>query len=78
MAEAFDAQISVSRGDETVNATSIMGLMMLGAAIGTNITIAGKRPRCRGRRLTLWPLWWPINSARIEPQTPLGRNMNYI
>jgi len=42
MAEAFNAQISVSRGDETVNATSIMGLMMLGASIDTNITIAAR------------------------------------
>ncbi len=39
MAEGFDAQVSVSRGDETVNATSIMGLMMLGAAAGTAITV---------------------------------------
>lgn len=42
MAEGFDAQISVSRGDETVNATSIMGLMMLGASIDTTITIAAR------------------------------------
>ena len=42
MAEGFDARISVSRGDETVNATSIMGLMMLGASIDTIITIAAK------------------------------------
>jgi phosphocarrier protein len=42
MAETFNAQISVSRGDETVNATSIMGLMMLGASIDTNITITAK------------------------------------
>ena len=42
MAETFNAQISVSRGDETVNATSIMGLMMLGASIDTNITIAAR------------------------------------
>lgn len=42
MAETFNAQISVSRGDETVNATSIMGLMMLSASIDTNITIAAR------------------------------------
>ena len=42
MAETFNAQISVSRGDEAVNATSIMGLMMLGASIDTNITITAK------------------------------------
>ena len=42
MSETFNAQISVSRGDEAVNATSIMGLMMLGASIDTNITITAK------------------------------------
>ena len=42
MAEGFDAHISVSRGDETVNATSIMGLMMLGASLDTTITIAAQ------------------------------------
>ena len=42
MAETFNAQISVSRGDETVNATSIMGLMMLGASFDTNVTIAAR------------------------------------
>ena len=42
MAEGFDAHISVSRGDETVNATSIMGLIMLGASLDTTITIAAQ------------------------------------
>ena len=42
MAEGFDAHISVSRGDEMVNATSIMGLMMLGASLDTTITIAAQ------------------------------------
>ena len=42
MAEGFDAHISVSRCDETVNATSIMGLMMLGASLDTTITIAAQ------------------------------------
>jgi len=42
MAEGFDAHISVSRGDETVNATSIMGLMMLGASLDTTITISAQ------------------------------------
>src|ERR1700690_2166116 len=36
-AEQFDAAIIVTRGHETVGATSIMGLMMLGAATGTTI-----------------------------------------
>jgi len=38
-AERFDASISVTRGQETVGGTSIMGLMMLGAAAGTTITV---------------------------------------
>lgn len=38
--EAFDALVQVSRCGETVNGTSIMGLMMLAAAPGTTITVA--------------------------------------
>jgi phosphocarrier protein len=42
--EAFDAQVTVSRAGETVGGTSIMGLMMLSAAIGTTISVtAGGR-----------------------------------
>lgn len=37
--EKYDAEVSVSRGGETVGGTSIMGLMMLSAAQGTTITI---------------------------------------
>ncbi len=38
-AERFDAAIRVTRGTESVGGTSIMGLMMLAAGIGTIITI---------------------------------------
>jgi phosphocarrier protein len=38
-AEQFDAAIIVTKGHETVGGTSIMGLMMLGAATHTTITI---------------------------------------
>ena len=37
--ERFDADVRVTRGNETVGGTSIMGLMMLGAGIGTKITV---------------------------------------
>jgi phosphocarrier protein HPr len=37
--ENFDADITVTRGSETVGGTSIMGLMMLAAGPGTSITI---------------------------------------
>ena len=40
MAEQFDAQITVNRGQETVGGTSIMGLMMLAAGPGVTISIA--------------------------------------
>lgn len=36
---AFDADVSVSKDGSSVCGTSIMGLMMLGAAIGDEITI---------------------------------------
>jgi phosphocarrier protein HPr len=39
IAERFDADVRVTRGHETVGGRSIMGLMMLGAGIGTKITI---------------------------------------
>jgi phosphocarrier protein HPr len=37
--ENFDAEVTVTRGSETVGGTSIMGLMMLAAGPGTSITI---------------------------------------
>jgi phosphocarrier protein HPr len=38
--EKFDVDVRVSRGNETVGGTSIMGLMMLAAGPGTEITVA--------------------------------------
>jgi phosphocarrier protein len=37
--EQFDADVKVTRGNETVGGTSIMGLMMLAASPGTTITV---------------------------------------
>ena len=37
--EKFDADVRVTRGNETVGGTSIMGLMMLAASPGTSITV---------------------------------------
>lgn len=37
--ELFDAQITVSRCGETVGGDSIMGILMLGAGMGTSITV---------------------------------------
>lgn len=43
-AESFNADITVSRDGMSVPATSIMGLMMLGAAIGTSILVEAHGP----------------------------------
>ena len=40
--ERFDAEVWVSKDGQSVNGTSIMGLMMLGAAKGDSITIHTK------------------------------------
>jgi phosphocarrier protein HPr len=37
--EKFDADVRVSRGNETVGGTSIMGLMMLAAGLGSEISV---------------------------------------
>jgi phosphocarrier protein len=39
VASKFEAEINVSRAGQTVSARSIMGLMMLGAAIGYDIKL---------------------------------------
>lgn len=39
LAGSFDAQIRVLKGDTDVSGVSIMGLMMLGAGIGTDIEL---------------------------------------
>ncbi len=39
LAETFDAEISVSRDQTTVDATSIMGLMMLAAGPGSSVRV---------------------------------------
>ena len=39
-AEKFDAELTVTRNGESVGGTSIMGLMMLSAGIGTTISVA--------------------------------------
>lgn len=44
-AEGFDADIKVSRDGQTVPATSIMGLMMLAAAMGTSIVVEATGPQ---------------------------------
>jgi phosphocarrier protein len=44
LVDTFNAEVTVSRGGETVGGTSIMGLMMLAAAKGSTITVTAKGP----------------------------------
>ncbi len=44
-AEGFDANITVSKDGQTVPATSIMGLMMLAASIGTSVSVEASGPQ---------------------------------
>ncbi len=43
-AEKFEAEVSVSKDSTTVGGTSIMGLMMLAAGIGSTIHVAATGP----------------------------------
>jgi phosphocarrier protein HPr len=44
LASRFDAEIHVSKEDSTVDARSIMGLMMLAAGIGSTLEISAEGP----------------------------------
>jgi phosphocarrier protein len=44
-AEGFDATVLVSKDGQSVPGTSIMGLMMLAANLGTSITVEASGPQ---------------------------------
>lgn len=45
LASGFDAEVTVSRDGQSVDARSIMGLMMLAAGIGSSIDISAAGPQ---------------------------------
>jgi phosphocarrier protein len=45
--EQFDADVTVSRCGETVGGESIMGILTLGAGIGSTISVAATGPQAR-------------------------------
>ena len=45
MVDEYDAVVKVTRGTETVGGNSIMGLMMLAAGPGTQITVEATGPQ---------------------------------
>ncbi len=46
-AAGFDAEVRVSRDGHTVDAQSIMGLMMLAAGLGSTVEIEAEGPQAR-------------------------------
>jgi phosphocarrier protein len=47
VASAFQSVVTVTRGDDTVHGTSIMGLMTLGAGVGCTIQVHADGPDAR-------------------------------
>jgi phosphocarrier protein HPr len=47
MVERFNADVWVTKGNETVGGTSIMGLMMLSAGPGTSILVSAAGPEAQ-------------------------------
>jgi phosphocarrier protein HPr len=47
MVERFNAEVWVTRGNETVGGTSIMGLMMLAAGPGTSVVVSATGPEAQ-------------------------------
>jgi phosphocarrier protein HPr len=45
--EKFDADVSVSRCGDTVGGASIMGILTLGAGMGSTITVAARGPQAQ-------------------------------
>jgi phosphocarrier protein len=56
LAEKFDAEITVSKDATTVGGTSIMGLMMLAAGIGSTIRITAGGPQAEAAIASLCDL----------------------
>lgn len=45
--ELYDAAVTVTRNGETVGGTSIMGILTLGAGIGSTILVTAEGPQAR-------------------------------
>ena len=45
--ESHDAAVTVTRNDETVGGTSIMGILTLGAGIGSTILVTAEGPQAQ-------------------------------
>jgi phosphocarrier protein HPr len=52
-AECFNAEVTVSKDGQSVPGTSIMGLMMLAASIGTSIVVEASGPEAEAAMTAL-------------------------
>ena len=52
-AEGFDATISVSKDGQSVPGTSIMGLMMLAASMGTSVDVETSGPQAEAAMVAI-------------------------
>ena len=64
MVEHFNAEVSVTRGGETVGGTSIMGLMMLSAGPGTTIVVSATGPEAEAALDGASPNWSAASSTK--------------
>ena len=53
---AFNAEVTVSKGGQSVSGTSILGLMMLAASLGTEIVIITSGPQAEDASAALCEL----------------------
>ena len=79
LASSFDAEVHVTRDGVTVNALSIMGLLMLGPATAAASRSPPRGPRPR-RRWLRWPIWSAANSTRTsnENAPPANRRGAFL
>jgi phosphocarrier protein HPr len=52
----FSCEVSVTKGENTVSGRSIMGLMMLGASMGSTIELSAEGPEAEGALAALLTL----------------------
>jgi phosphocarrier protein HPr len=55
LAGSFPCEVWMSRGERRVNAKSIMGVMMLAAGIGSQVSSRPMASRSRRRWMRCWP-----------------------
>lgn len=53
LASEFDAEIFVTKDGQSVDARSIMGLLMLGAGVGSEVSVRAEGPQARSAQAAI-------------------------